>query len=82
MVSAINNAVNGLNQASKQLEVAAKKISEAGTQNSPSDGHVQPSDNVEKAVIDTNIASYNFKANLKVIQAANNNLKSLLDIKS
>jgi len=79
MVSAITTAVNGLNNASKQLEISAKQIASASTNTG---NQTQPPVDVEKALINTNIESYNFKADLKVIQAADDNFKSLLDIKT
>lgn len=67
MISAINNALQGLQNATKQVEQGAARIAQ------------QPSsDQLIEDVVDIKIAQTSYEANLKTIQIADDLTKELL----
>ena len=90
MVSAINSALAGINSATKRIEKASVNIANSG--NVPSTGNTSGGDNsgsnlkavpdLASNLTDLNVASYDFKASLKVLKVQQEIDQSLLDIKS
>jgi flagellar hook-associated protein FlgK len=68
MISAINNALLGLQNASKQVEQGAANIA--------SDSNP---DNLIQDIVDIKVAETSYKANLKVLQVADDLTKELLN---
>ncbi len=62
---------------------ASVKVYAPGHPDADADGIVEfPNVDLENEVVEQHIASYDYKANLKAIEAADTMLKSLLDIES
>lgn len=68
MISAINNALSGLLGASKQVEQSAARIANPDSQ----EGLIED-------VVDIKVAETSYKANLKVIQVADELSEELLN---
>jgi hypothetical protein len=80
MVSAVDSALSGLASAGRQLEYNARIIARP-PENNAAQTDKAASDKAN-AIVHEDIASYDFKANLKTIKVADNMEKALLDIKS
>ena len=94
MVSAINSALAGINNAASRVETAARNIANQGASRAPSSQDNRPVDRVElsaqaleqtpqdstKDLVDLQVASNDYKANLRSLKVADNISRSLLDI--
>ena len=78
MVSAINSAVAGLTNASKRFETSAQNIAQQPDSSSPN----APETDTAQNLVNAQVASYDYKANLNVIKVADQMQQSLLDIKA
>lgn len=67
MISAINNALQGLQTASKQVEQSAANIAKG-----PS------TENLIKDIVDIKVSEISYKANLKTLQVADDLTEELL----
>lgn len=68
MISAINTALSGLLGASKQVESSAARIATEPT-----------AENLVEDIVDIKVAETSYKANLKVIQVADDLTEELLN---
>ncbi len=76
--------VDTISLSSGGVAAQVNNINPASTAAPDAEGNITQQPNVDQAdqLVQLNIASYDFKANLKAIQAQDNNFKSLLDILS
>jgi hypothetical protein len=78
MYSAIGAAVSGINNASAKFAVAANNIADPNA--SPAASGPGTSGDAATQLVQLNIASYDFRANVKVLELAEQAQKRLIDL--